>query len=300
MLGVLLLIGGVLSSPGRRSARSPAPGHAVLAGGPDHVRREPRGTGASAPVAIRQPPSDPPSRDADYPDIVGAGASARAYGAQDETVFDHGPGSDEEDTQQTLFAVAAPSATTCCPIVLSSEVQPGSGPSEESTKRVSEALVQCLANFASSRPLIGESSGPRVTRYELQLAPGTKVSKVAQLKDDLFLRARDDRDPDPRAHPGQAGGRRRGPEPLAEPRHAGRHLRRPAGDREPGLVLAREGHLRAADVDRPRAHAAHLIAGTTGSGKSGCINAILTSIPPACDADEVRLILIDPKRIELN
>ena len=86
---------------------------------------------------------------------------------------------------------------------------------------------------ASTRPSIGEIAGPRVTRYELQLAPGTKVSKVAGAEGRPLLRARDDRDPHPRADPGQAGGRRRGAQPLAEPRHARRHLRRPARDVEP-------------------------------------------------------------------
>ena len=71
-----------------------------------------------------------------------------------------------------------------------------------------------------------------------------------------LLCARDDRDPDPGADPGQAGGRRRGPEPFAEPRHARRHLRRPPGDAEPALGLARQGHLRQRGVDRPRADAA--------------------------------------------
>jgi S-DNA-T family DNA segregation ATPase FtsK/SpoIIIE len=45
--------------------------------------------------------------------------------------------------------------------------------------------VQCLANFGVEATVVGRSPGPRVTRYELQLAPGTKVGKVAQLKDDL-------------------------------------------------------------------------------------------------------------------
>ena len=71
-----------------------------------------------------------------------------------------------------------------------------------------------------------------------------------------LVRARDDRDPHPRADPRQAGRRRRGAEPLAEPRHARRHLRRPAGVREPGLGLARQGHLGRRRLDRPRANAA--------------------------------------------
>src|SRR5204863_7877385 len=51
--------------------------------------------------------------------------------------------------------------------------------------RIGEALVQTLEHFGIDATLVGRIAGPRVTRYELQLAPGTKVSKVAALKDDL-------------------------------------------------------------------------------------------------------------------
>src|SRR5439155_1384835 len=57
--------------------------------------------------------------------------------------------------------------------------------SGETAARVADLLVQTLAHFGIEATVIGQISGPRVTRYELQLAPGTKVSKVAALKDDL-------------------------------------------------------------------------------------------------------------------
>src|SRR6266511_1269991 len=62
---------------------------------------------------------------------------------------------------------------------------PGAGPDADHSARIAEALVQTLANFGVEATVVGQISGPRVTRYELQLAPGTKVSKVAALKDDL-------------------------------------------------------------------------------------------------------------------
>src|SRR5207244_10738563 len=55
----------------------------------------------------------------------------------------------------------------------------------DNAARVAELLVQTLAHFGVDATMVGQISGPRVTRYELQLAPGTKVSKVAALKDDL-------------------------------------------------------------------------------------------------------------------
>src|SRR5262249_54091200 len=63
--------------------------------------------------------------------------------------------------------------------------KPANGSSAEASSRIAEVLVQTLANFGVEAKVVGEISGPRVTRYELQLAPGTKVSKVAQLRDDL-------------------------------------------------------------------------------------------------------------------
>ena len=105
---------------------------------------------------------------------------------------------------------------------------PQAGNASQANAQTAETLLQALAHFGVEATIVGQIAGPRVTRYELQLAPGTKVSKVAALKDDLSLRARDDGDPHPRADPGQAGRRRRGAGPLAANRHARRHLRRPA------------------------------------------------------------------------
>src|SRR3970282_110925 len=59
------------------------------------------------------------------------------------------------------------------------------GQPAKAAERVAETLVQTLANFGIDAIVIGQVAGPRVTRYELQLAPGTKVGKVSALKDDL-------------------------------------------------------------------------------------------------------------------
>ena len=92
-----------------------------------------------------------------------------------------------EQEQPTLFENgAAPAADYQLPDrELLRRSKPGAGPDADHSARVAEALVQTLANFGVDATVIGQISGPRVTRYELQLAPGTKVSKVAGLKDDL-------------------------------------------------------------------------------------------------------------------
>ena len=131
----------------------------------------------------------------------------------------------------------------------------GAAPAEASGQ-VAHALVQALADFGVQASVGGQIVGPRVTRYELQLAPGHEDVQGLRAQGRPLLRAGDDRDPHPRADPRQAGGRRRGPEPHPEPRHARRHLRRPPADGEPGRGLARQGHLRKRRLDRPRPHAA--------------------------------------------
>src|SRR6185312_4153621 len=101
------------------------------------------------------------------------------------------PESDTEEnaageTQETLFEAAAPVGDYTLPErTLLKKSKPGGGPTGEASQRVAEALVTCLAHFGVEANVVAQVAGPRVTRYELQLAPGTKVGKVANLKDDL-------------------------------------------------------------------------------------------------------------------
>jgi S-DNA-T family DNA segregation ATPase FtsK/SpoIIIE len=174
------------------------------------------------------------------------------------------------------------------------------GTSEETSARVAELLVQTLAHFGVDAVVIGQISGPRVTRFELQLAPGTKVSKVAGLKDDLSYAL--------------ATTEIRILAPIPGKQAIGVELPNlspnlvtlgdifddlPATASPLSVWLGKD--ISGAAVWTDLARMPHLlIAGTTGSGKSGCINALLTSILLRSTPDEVRMILIDPKRIELN
>jgi S-DNA-T family DNA segregation ATPase FtsK/SpoIIIE len=139
-----------------------------------------------------------------------------------------------------------------------------------------------------------------VTRYELQLAPGTKVAKVAALKDDLAYALATTEIRILAPIPGkQAVG-------VELPNLSPRIVTLgdifddlPATASPLSVWLGKE--ISGAAVWADLARMPHLlIAGTTGSGKSGCINTILTSILLRANPDEARLILIDPKRVELN
>jgi DNA segregation ATPase FtsK/SpoIIIE, S-DNA-T family len=166
--------------------------------------------------------------------------------------------------------------------------------------RIADLLVRTLGEFGVEATVSGQISGPRVTRYELQLAPGTKVSKVAALRDDLSYALATTEIRILAPIPGkQAVG-------VEVPNLSPRLVTLgdiyddlPASASPLAVWLGKDISGNAVWTDLARMP--HLlIAGTTGSGKSGCINTILTSTLLRATPDEVRMILIDPKRIELG
>ncbi len=177
---------------------------------------------------------------------------------------------------------------------------PASQQIASSGERTSELLVQTLSNFGIEAHIVGQISGPRVTRYELQLAPGTKVSKVANLKDDLSyaLATTEIRILAPIPGKQAVGVEVPNSSPnLVTLGDIYDELPQSASPLSVWLGKDIAGNAVWTDLAR-MPHI--LIAGTTGSGKSGCINTILTSILLRRTPDEVRMILVDPKRVELG
>jgi DNA segregation ATPase FtsK/SpoIIIE, S-DNA-T family len=174
------------------------------------------------------------------------------------------------------------------------------GPDTRDREVTAGALLEALRNFGIEARLLGVVSGPHVSRYELQLAPGTKVSKVAQLRDDLAyaLASTDIRILAPIPGKKAVG--------VEVPNQRRRLVRlgdiydgRPKGSSPLAVWLGKDVSGQAVWTDLAlMPHA--LVAGTTGSGKSGSINAMLCSILLHASPNEVRLVLVDPKRVELN
>jgi S-DNA-T family DNA segregation ATPase FtsK/SpoIIIE len=165
---------------------------------------------------------------------------------------------------------------------------------------VAGSLVEALGHFGVKAKVIGSVSGPHITRYELKLAPGTKVSKVAQLKDDLAyaLAATDIRILAP--IPGKQAVGVEVPNAHRRIVRLGDVFQEPPTDYSPLAVwLGKDvaGKVIGADL----AKMPHLlVAGTTGAGKSAAINAMLASVLLRATPHEVRLVLVDPKQVELN
>lgn len=168
--------------------------------------------------------------------------------------------------------------------------------------REAKLLEETLLSFGVNAKVTKISQGPTITRYELQPAPGVKVSKIVSLADDIALSLAA---PDVRIEA-----------PIPGKSAVGIEI----PNKQTSLVTFREiieseefkesqskvtiglgedvsGEMVVADL----ASMPHLlVAGATGSGKSVCINAIINSILFKATPDEVKLLLIDPKMVELN
>ncbi len=173
-------------------------------------------------------------------------------------------------------------------------------PDTAGQEQVARTLLETLGHFGVEAKVIGRVTGPHITRYELRLAPGTKVAKVAQLKDDLAyaLAATDIRILAP--IPGKQAVGVEVPNARRRIVHLGDVFQEPPSDWSPLTVwLGKDIGGRAIGADL--AKMPHLlVAGTTGAGKSACVNAMLSSILLRATPHQARFVLVDPKQVELN
>jgi S-DNA-T family DNA segregation ATPase FtsK/SpoIIIE len=290
--GVLLVTGASVGAWVRRSreafghARSRRPRQRSLEAWPGDA------TTVLGPPPLVVPAPQPIDAEHSFPDVVGEGNGPPPL------LVEHEPGPDEEPT---LFKVEPLRREYRLPDAGILHRSPAvSQKLADSNERVADVLVQTLANFGVEAHIVGQISGPRVIRYELQLAPGTKVAKVAALKDDLSYALATTEIRILAPIPGkQAVG-------VEVPNQAPNLVtlgdifdELPAAASPLAVWLGKDISGNAVWTDLARLPHV-LIAGTTGSGKSGCINAILSSILLRATPDEVRMILVDPKRVELG
>ncbi|MEY8515958.1 DNA translocase FtsK 4TM domain-containing protein [Lachnospiraceae bacterium 29-84] len=206
------------------------------------------------------------------------------------------PGQDGSVHRRPKDAYASP------PVTLLAKGKKGKGQPKQQLQETAMNLQQILKNFGVNVTITDVSCGPSVTRYEMQPEVGVKVSKIVNLADDikLNLAAADIRIEAP--IPGKAAVGIEVPNKetimvrfreLVETADFKKHpsnlcftVGKDIGGQPVVADIAKMPHL--------------LIAGATGSGKSVCINTIIMSILFKADPDDVKLILIDPKVVELS
>lgn len=176
------------------------------------------------------------------------------------------------------------------------------GDAMEEMQNNAKKLIDTLTSFGVKASIVNICRGPSVTRYELQPAPGVKISKITNLSDDIALNLAANGVRIEAPIPGKAAVGIEVPNKVVSMvtmrelidsdkfRNSKSKLTTVLGKDISGEIvvtdLAKMPHL--------------LIAGTTGSGKSVCVNSILMSILYKATPDEVKLLLIDPKMVEFS
>lgn len=211
----------------------------------------------------------------------------------------------EPEVARAPRAVAPPSPSsdgyTLPPLDILRRSESG-GMSRRGLEETAAELEETLRQHGVDANLTRIVPGPTVTRYEIELAPGVKVSRITNLSHDIAYAMAS---PDVRILAPIPGRSAIGIEVPNRKRHLvtlGDILTsdEAEADRDPMLVglgkdvSGRARMLRLTELPHV------LIAGATGAGKSSCINALVTSLLARARPDEVRMILVDPKRVELG
>ena len=180
----------------------------------------------------------------------------------------------------------------------------GTQPDQNEENIIAQRLVHTLGSFGVQVELVGRSRGPSVTRYELRPAEGVKINKITSLSDDIALHLAATKVRIEAPIPGKPAvgvevpNRVRATVSLRELIDSQVYR---AGAKKSKLTVALGkdivGDLIVADLARlPHL----LIAGTTGSGKSVCMNTLIMSLMYNASPDDVKMLMIDPKQVEFN
>ncbi len=180
---------------------------------------------------------------------------------------------------------------------------PGDGITDRETLfKGAQVLEQSLSNFSVEGKVVQVNPGPVITTYEVAPPPGVKVSKIVGLADDLALvmKAQSIRIQAP--IPGKAAVGIEVPNLAPYTVYLKEILESRTFDQSDSKLMLALGKTASGDpYCADLAKMPHLlIAGATGAGKSGCINALISSILFRCTPEEVRFIMVDPKMLELS
>ncbi|MDD4179231.1 MAG: DNA translocase FtsK 4TM domain-containing protein [Candidatus Margulisbacteria bacterium] len=173
---------------------------------------------------------------------------------------------------------------------------------KETTEMRKTLLEEALRNFGVGAHVVSIYQGPAVTRYELQPEPGVKVSRIANLADDIALNLASQGVRIEAPVPGKSVVGIEVPNATVTPVRLKEIVKTNEFMHNHSKVVFGIGKdLAGAPIYGDIAKMPHLlIAGTTGSGKSVCINSLITSILLRARPDEVKMLMIDPKMVELS
>lgn len=171
----------------------------------------------------------------------------------------------------------------------------------ETTEARKKLLEEALRSFGVGARVVSIFQGPAVTRFELQPEPGVKVSRIANLSDDIALNLAAQGVRIEAPVPGKSVVGIEVPNPTVTPvrlKEIAKH--KEFQDNFSKLFIAIGKDLSGTPIFGDLSRMPHLlIAGTTGSGKSVCINSLIVSILLRARPDEVKMLMIDPKMVEL-
>jgi len=178
----------------------------------------------------------------------------------------------------------------------------GSQSNGEEVAQNAMMLENVLSNFGITAKVVNATQGPTVTRYEIEPAPGVKVSRIVNLTDDIALNLAAQHIRMEAPIPGKSAIGIEVPNKTTEAVHLRDVLDcSDFKDARGGIPVGLGKDIAGKPVITDLAKMPHLlVAGTTGSGKSVCVNTLISSILFSRKPEEVKLLLIDPKMVELS